>query len=757
MRQFSLSTKLTLVILSAILIPLLLLGTTSFISARIIALENLEAFVTESGSRRQQAIEKEMNNASNILQEFMRNNEETLAQSFLQRGSGEVNTEQGTLEDQIGDLFSSELIQTGYFNSVSLMQTNLNPFATTARAGIREIVSFTGSDIGAIRSATRSIREIDELVFAFVATNRNREPHIEVIHAIYATVDDEPILQGYLLAELDLDTIVIENLANTEGIFETYTYLILPSINEVIATEEVIEANLIDINSGGATSALAGRVETITYSVGDEDNRRVVLGYADVINAGTAEFALVTEVNTDVVSNQLLNQAVSRIFFPLFIGTSVLMGLLLFITYRMVVPPINRLRQAVLGVVRGNFDAPVPDSAREDEMGALATSFIDMRDYVRNLTDEMNRKLLERTRDVQVTQDISRAVTAEHDAQRLMDRVVNLIVEKFSTIYHAQIFLIDSEGKYAVLRSSTGEAGKSLLGRGHKLAVGSVSVIGQVTEQGQVVIARDTVESDVHHRNEFLRETLAELAIPLRLGSEIIGSLDVQSKERDSFDPDQVSALQTLADQITIAIENARLYAESARLLTNIGQERSATTRINWQEYMYEQRQKGVEKQSGTKTAYDFSALTQAVYSSGKAIVGDSTERNTIPFVVPIILRGQILGVAEYEVSQENFTYDKVLLAEELVSRMSISLENARLFQSSKQAVERERVVNEISSKLTAQTDIESILQTAIREIGQALRTPQVAIRLQTPKSNSANGNGTQQPTNGTSIEELSS
>lgn len=757
--RLGLFSKLSLLILLAIFIPLTILGVTSFNGTQAIAIANLEAFVAESGARRQQSIEKDMNNAVSILQEFMQNYEDILARPLQARSSASVSTGQAEQENQVSDLFSSELIDTGYFNSMSLMQLSLNPFATTAPAGVREIVTYTGRDVGNVRTATTNLKEINGLTMVFLATNRNGEQHIEIIQSIFAVLDGEPILVGYLLADLNLETVIIENLGSTDGVFDTYAYLILPFTDEVLASSDVIEANLIDSLSVGADRARSNIVGTSTYLVGEEGEQRLVLGYSSTIQTGAEQFHLITEVSADVVSNQLLEQAISRILFPLVIGVGLLTLLLLIIAYQMIVPPIRRLRQAVLGVVRGNFDEPVTDNERADEIGALATSFLDMRDYVRNLTDDINLKLRERTRDVQVTQSISRAVTAEHDVQKLMDRVVNLIVNNFPTIYHAQIFLIDNDREFAILRSSTGEAGQSLLGQGHKLAVGSVSVIGQVTEQGQVVIARDTAESDVHRRNQFLQETVAELAIPLQLGEQIIGALDVQSKQRDSFDPNQVSALQTLADQITIALENARLYAESERLLASIEHERSSTTRTSWQQYMYDERQADLGKQSGTNTGYDFSALFQAVYRSGKAVVGDTTSRNTVPFVVPIMLRGQILGVAEYEVAQADFSYDKVLLAEELVSRMAIGLENARLFQASQQAVERERMVNEISTKLTGQTDIEDILQIAISELSQALRTPQVSIRLQTPESNgiASNNNGTQQSSNGTSTEESSS
>ena len=599
----------------------------------------------------------------------------------------------------------------------------------------------------------------DDTTITMVLTDHNQRVHIELLQAV--GTDDGTEIAGYLLADLNLETIIYSNLVQAEERYDTNAYLLFPFPFNRAITDPDVENAIVDVNSEGARRIANNEIGAVRYFITVEDNERVeVLGYSGIIETSLLDIdiGILAEVNTDVVSQQLLGQALTRVF-PLVIGgTIVLMILLIPISNWMIVPPIVRLRQAVMGIVRGDFDQPVPDTNRQDELGTLATSFIDMREYVRTLIDDMNRQLRERTRDVQITQDISRAITAEHDVQRLMERVVQLIVDNFPSIYHAQIFIVDHESDFAVLKASTGQAGEALLSRGHKLAVGSVSVIGQVTEQGQVVIARDASESDVHRRNEFLRETLAELAIPLRLGQQIIGALDVQSKQRDAFDADLVGALQTLSDQVTIAIENARLYAESERLLSTLERDRSAATLRNWQQYLYSQRQNELLKLAGTLTGYSFETLSRAVYESGKAVVGEKTERDTIPFVVPINLRGQVLGVVEYELPHTDFSYDKVLLAEELVTRMAIGLENARLFQTSQQAVERERIVNEISAKLTGQTDINLILQTAVQEIGQALKTPQVAIRLKPidgnsngSSSNGANQNGS---SNGTSKEQ---
>ena len=160
----------------------------------------------------------------------------------------------------------------------------------------------------------------------------------------------------------------------------------------------------------------------------------------------------------------------------------------------------------------------VPDAKRGDEIGLLATSFVNMRDQVHTLIDDLENRVAARTRDISATQDISRFAATQRDLQTLMDRVVDLIVERFENIYHAQIFLVDEDKRDAVLRASTGDIGKQLLSRGHRLGIGSLSVIGQVTQQGRLIVARDAAVSQIHRRNEFLPDTRAELAIPLRVG-----------------------------------------------------------------------------------------------------------------------------------------------------------------------------------------------------------------------------------------------
>jgi signal transduction histidine kinase/ActR/RegA family two-component response regulator len=170
-----------------------------------------------------------------------------------------------------------------------------------------------------------------------------------------------------------------------------------------------------------------------------------------------------------------------------------------------------------------------------------------------------------RAAQLQVAAEIARDTSATRGLDELLNHAVNLVRDRFG-FYHAGIFLLDERGEYAVLRAAAGEAGDAMLSQGHRLKVDEVGIVGYVTGIGQPRIALDVGADAVLFKNAFLPKTRSELAVPLKVGGRVIGALDVQSKRAAAFDQDDVAVLQTMADQLAVAIESARLYqAERAR------------------------------------------------------------------------------------------------------------------------------------------------------------------------------------------------
>ncbi|RLC74414.1 MAG: hypothetical protein DRI81_13855, partial [Chloroflexi bacterium] len=172
------------------------------------------------------------------------------------------------------------------------------------------------------------------------------------------------------------------------------------------------------------------------------------------------------------------------------------------------------------------------------------------------------REMERRSRQFQAAAEVARDIVAARELGDLLNRAVNLIRERFG-FYHAGIFLVNDQGEYAVLQAATGKAGRQMLEQGHRLKVGEVGIVGYVTAVGLSRIALDVGADAVHFDNPLLPETRSEMALPLRVGKDVIGALDVQSRDAGAFDEEDVTILQTIADQVAVAIQNARLLHEA--------------------------------------------------------------------------------------------------------------------------------------------------------------------------------------------------
>ncbi len=174
-----------------------------------------------------------------------------------------------------------------------------------------------------------------------------------------------------------------------------------------------------------------------------------------------------------------------------------------------------------------------------------------------------NTRLLEETKrragQLQTAAEIARDTSGTLSQEDLLQRAVNLILDRFN-YYHASLFLLDERDEYAIVHESTGPAGEEMKRRQHQLRVGSQSIIGTVTQTGLPLVVNDVTKNPVHYINPLLPDTKSELGIPLKISDRVIGALDVQSTEVEAFTDDDVAVLQTLADQIAVAVDNARTY-----------------------------------------------------------------------------------------------------------------------------------------------------------------------------------------------------
>lgn len=188
-----------------------------------------------------------------------------------------------------------------------------------------------------------------------------------------------------------------------------------------------------------------------------------------------------------------------------------------------------------------------------------------MDDESTRLAEQMRYRALQ----LQTAAAVSSAASSILDPDTLLPQMVELIRDRFD-LYYAGVFLVSEDGRYAVLRAGTGEAGRKMLEAGHRLEVGGQSMIGWCVANGQARIALDVGQEAIRFDNPFLPETRSELALPLISRGRVIGAMTIQSIRPAAFDQDDVTVLQTMADQLANAIENARLFQERERRITEL-------------------------------------------------------------------------------------------------------------------------------------------------------------------------------------------
>jgi len=334
---------------------------------------------------------------------------------------------------------------------------------------------------------------------------------------------------------------------------------------------------------------------------------------------------------------------------------------------------------------------------------------------------ERTAELEKRASQLQIVSNMARTIASMQDLDTLLTSITQLVSRQFG-VYHTGIFLLDDASKYAVLKAANSDGGKRMLNREHHLPLDSRSIVGYVTSRGEPRIALDVGVDSVYFNNPDLPETSSEMALPLRVSGRVIGALDVQSTETNAFSHEDISVLSTLADQIAIAIENARLYGEAQRALTESRTTFEKYVRHEWSGFVQQARHNGFVFDGKQVMPLDNQTRREhvkPVIQTGRLTL----ERASSTIAVPIKLRGQTIGILDVRSKKgsREWTRDEITLLEAAAERAALALENARLVESAQRRASRERSIGEISAKIGSVSDIDSIMQAAVEELGRKL------------------------------------
>jgi GAF domain-containing protein len=411
-------------------------------------------------------------------------------------------------------------------------------------------------------------------------------------------------------------------------------------------------------------------------------------------------------------------------------------------------------------------------------------------DSPENEQERLVAELERRALGLQTAAEVSRAASGVLDPDELMRQVVELARERFD-LYYAGLFLVDERGewigesgKWAVLRAGTGEAGRQMVERGHKLEIGGASMIGQCVATGRANIQLDVGEAAVRFENPFLPETRSELALPLISRGNVIGAMTIQSRLEAAFGEVDISVLQTMADQVANAIQNARLFALAQRALGEMEAlnaiSRAVSRSLDLDQVLREALSHvieiadldvglisladpdskrlylAVEQDLPQEMRQRFESvgfqgtLCDVVYQQGNTLVVDTArslkeiERSegidTSGLLaaglcsylgVPLVSRGNTLGtICVFGYKPLSVDPSRLSLMQAVGQQVGVAVENARLFLDAQRRADRERLSRQISDRILNASDIGEILQVAAEALSRELNASEVIVRL---------------------------
>jgi GAF domain-containing protein/HAMP domain-containing protein len=557
-------------------------------------------------------------------------------------------------------------------------------------------------------------------------------------------VDEQGFVWGILAGRAcmaTLNKIMLER----AGLGETgETYLV--GLDHALLTESRFGGEGIYVRTQGASAAL----ETYVNSSGLYDNYRgeSVVGV----------YHWLPELQVALLAEQEESEALRATYSTLTIIGGVTLGAVfiaifasLFIT-RSIATPLADLAGTATQIAAGDLER-VAKVEREDEIGAMARAFNSMTGQLRGLISGLEQRVAERTADLErrsayleASAEVGRAATSILDPDQLIRQTVELIRERFG-LYYVGLFLMDEAREWAVLRAGTGEAGQAMLARGHRIRIGE-GMIGWSIANAQARVTPDVGEDAVHLAIAELPETRSEAALPLRSRGQVLGALTVQDTRPDTFDEDTLIVLQTMADQVAVALDNARLFAESQKTLEVERRAYGEISRRAWSDLLRSRTDWGYRYTHGAIAPAEGAwrpemrqaeQTGQIIQQSPEPVEeGDGAGGPTL--AIPLKVREQVIGVLSFRKGEgsQQWTAEETALLETLTEQLNLALESARLYEDTQRRAARERLTREVTGRMRETLDVETILKTAVQEVRQTLKLPEVVIRLAGPAAGEA-------------------
>ncbi|MEN9562606.1 MAG: hypothetical protein RIR73_850 [Chloroflexota bacterium] len=445
--------------------------------------------------------------------------------------------------------------------------------------------------------------------------------------------------------------------------------------------------------------------------------------------------------NAALIEEQVSTQTNSTILLSLLLiaGVFILATAASFSINTMFTQPLRSLNQTAVEILKGNFDAKVEVDSR-DELETLAATLNNMTSTVKDLIVSLEQRVTERTAELKTINEqderrakqyeaitrVAQAISTRKNLQELLPQITEVISDQFG-FYHVGIFLSDATNTYAVLAAANSAGGKRMLNRGHQLKIGAQGIVGYATGMKKPRIALSVGDDAVFFNNPDLPDTQSEMALPLFESDTVLGALDVQSREANAFSNEDLETLTTLAELVSIAIQNAKLYEQMDRSLAEAESASRQFFRENWNQLAEESKIMGYRYTAGG---------AGPMMTTNNAEPDPEAFANRKQIQVPINIRGEEIGELSVTIPKdESIKADQMDMIRAVADRVAVIAENARLFGETTRRAERERLVSDITTKIRGTNDPQEMIQTAIYELREALKVSRIEVVPQKKRS----------------------
>ncbi len=407
---------------------------------------------------------------------------------------------------------------------------------------------------------------------------------------------------------------------------------------------------------------------------------------------------------------------------------AVISGVLILIMSFVLHLMMTRLEQSV-SEARSNEQVQISTNQELLELQASLEKRVDYRTAALAIANEINER---RASQFQAISQVSRAIASLQDISDLLPNITKVISDRFG-FYHVGIFLLDETKQFAILSAANSVGGQQMLANGHRLRVGEVGIVGYTASTGIPRIALDTGTDSTYFNNPNLQGTRSEVALPLQISNKLIGVLDVQSTEENAFVQDDIELLTTLADQVAIAIRNAQLYRQSQTAISESQMFMGNYLIETWKNASTNKLGAGY-RFTGTMPTPTLEQIDspeiQTAMKEGRMISSTQGKKSTLS--VPIKIRDEVIGIININTPDlHEWDTDEIDMIQAAAQRTSLALENSSLLEETQRRASKEKIISEISTKISSMLDIDNLLQTTIQEMARTIPGAEVAIQLE--------------------------